>query len=475
MPSQPQSPRSSTRTSALADRARQLQTAGKHLEAITVFEEAWRASSSDAGLQQELAFALYNSGRVQDSLVHFHALAERFPNRSEMFSNLATVLLALGHEQTAFAAIERALVLDSSNVVAMSNLAEILQNLGNWDGARETYAAALSIAPSNPKMRMQYGMCLVGLGEWTHGWRELEARTQVPGVHLSPEPIDSPRWPGNQVPIEGKRLLIAYEQGFGDAIMCARFAMVLADRGASVHMRTPATLAPLLVQTPGLSSCTVVGTPLPDHDVHIPLMSLPDALGITPEDLTGNPYLAPTEPCPSHLTETLERLLPDDGRLTVSLSWSGNPNHTNDRRRSINGALLAPLLEVPGVRFVALQKFPPMQAVLPNDLHDRLIDLGVHCRDFLDSAHVLQHVDLAISVDSATAHLAGALGVPTYLCLPFRPEYRWGVSGESTPWYRSVTLVRQPESHAWSAVIDDLVARLSAQRDNCERGITTAE
>lgn len=406
--------------------------------------------------RRDLASALYRLGRLGDALREFNEVVTRFPDRSDAANNLAGVLSVMGHQTLALQAAERALSLDPANIDAMHNLAEILKHLGDWPGARDVYAASLSLAPDHAKARMQYGMALVALGDWRRGWEAMEARVESVGASvLFKERFTTPRWTGKE-PIQGRRLLIQHEQGLGDAIMAARFAKQLAAMGAEVHLRTPDALVSLLGRVPGVTSCTAVGTAIPAHDAHIPLMSLMAALGITPEALDGKPYLAPGGETP----HAVASLLPRDGTFTVALTWSGNPMHTNDHRRSIKGESLAPLLAMDGIRFVAMQKAPSMEEVLPESLRDRVIDIGAVCHSFDDSAHALQRVDLAIVVDTSVAHLAGALGVPTLLCLPFAPDYRWGVSGERTPWYDGMTLVRQSEPLQWRAVIEAAAERI---------------
>jgi len=429
-------------------------------EALPLLEALVERYPASRNPRQLLATTLYNTGSWHEALAQFNELATRFPQRSDAASNLAGVLSALGHQELAFQAIDRALALDPHNTSAITNLAEILKNLGNWEGARDTYAASLAIDANNPKLHLQYGMTLIALGDWKTGWPETEHREAVEGVRLYPEPVASPRWRGTG-DLNGKRLLISHEQGLGDAIMNVRFAKRLAAQGAEVHLRAPSALVPLLEAVDGVTSCTATGSPMPEHDVHVPLMSLPAVLGIEAEGLDGLPYLSPPGTCPAHLMD----LLPNDRILTVSLTWSGNPNHTNNRRRSMNGDVLAPMLDIPGVRFVALQKFPPIDAVLPEALRSRVVDLGAQCSNFAESAHALQRVDLAITVDTAVAHLAGALGVATLVCLPFASEYRWGTRGSTTAWYRSHTLLRQPAAYDWASVISAAIGEVERRRD----------
>jgi Tfp pilus assembly protein PilF len=444
----------------VARQARALMRAGEHREAIAQLERVVAVVPDEHDPRRDLAHAYYNAGRMTDALRETRELAERFPARSDAANNLATVLLQLDRPREAFAAAERAIGLDPGNVSAMHNLAEILKHLGDWEGSRDVYAAALTLAPHHAKARMQYGMKLVALGDWPAGWAALEAREEAIGRSiLYRENPPTPRWDG-VTDLAGRHLLIQHEQGLGDAIMGVRFAETLAARGAVVHVRCPAPLVPLLTAAPGVATCTAVGSPFPRHELHVPLMSLMHVLQITPADLHGRAYLTPSGDCPPHLTA----LLPRDGIPTVALAWAGNPLHINDHRRSIRGALLAPVLDLPAVRFVAMQKTPSMISALPESLQPRLLDVGAACATFQDSAHALRRVDLVISVDSAVAHLAGALGIPTLLCLPFCPDYRWGVQGERTPWYDRVTLLRQDESMRWEPVIDRVTKCVAALR-----------
>jgi Flp pilus assembly protein TadD len=431
----------------------------KSADAIPVLTEALALAPNEHGIRHNLALAYYTVGNMREALREYNEIATRFPDRCDAHTNLAGVLSSLGHQTLAFKAIDRALALDPGYTPAINNLAEILKNLGDWVGARDVYAAALSVSPDAPKLRMEHGMAMVALGQWREGWAEMEHREFVDGVRIHTDPVAAPRWDG-RASIDGKTVLIMHEQGLGDSIMCVRFARDLVARGARVHLRTPPPLVGLLSEAPGVSACTSVGTALPPHDFHVPLMSLPTCLQLEPSQLDGAPYLILPGKCPPHIAA----LLPQDGVPTVALSWQGNPRHSNDRRRSINSALLAPLLDLPGVRFVAMQKIPTMQELLPSELQRKIVDVGGACADFVESAHAMRRVDLVVTVDTAVAHLAGAIGVPTLVCLPFTPDYRWGVSGATTPWYRNVTVLRQHEANGWEAVLDEVKCRAAALR-----------
>jgi len=432
---------------------------GRSAEAIPLLVDAVSVEPAQHDTRHDLAHAYLGAGRMTDALREFHEVATRFPLRSDSANNLAGVLSAVGEQAQAFHAVSRALALDPTNVSAMTNLAEILKSLGDWNGACDVYAAARELAPNDAKLVTQHGITLITLGRWKEGWPAFDARDRVPGAKVHSESTTSPRWDG-RTSLDGKTILVTHEQGLGDAIMCVRFARDLASRGARVLLRCPAPLVRLLDDAPGVTAASAVNSSMPSHDVHIPAMSLPAAIAIDASQLDGLPYLTPPGECPAHVAA----LLPRDGVPTVAFCWSGNPQHINDARRSINGALLSPLLDVTGVRFVAMQKTPQMQHVLPQELHARLLDVGSACTDFAESAHALRRVDLVVSVDTAVAHLAGAIGTPTLLCTPFVPDYRWGLGASDTPWYRSITVLRQPTLFAWQPVLDEVQRRITAIR-----------
>lgn len=437
-----------------------LQAAGKTHQAIAVLEDVVARAPDARAPRYELAVLYDSVGRFGDALRELNEIAQRVPNDSKAATDVASMLYRLGHCALAFTAVSRALSLDRSNLAAMIVLAEILKETGDVAAARDVYEAALSLAPDDAKLNLHYGMLLVASGEWTAGWPRLEHREAFIGrTVLYKEIPRTPRWTGRES-LEGKRLLIVHEQGFGDSLMGVRFADTLAAAGAIVHFRTRAALVPLVRTARGVAECTADGTSLPAHDLHIPLMSLMQALTVTPEQLSGAPYLEPVGECPPHIAA----LLPRDGVPTVALTWAGNPQHVNDLRRSIRGDLLAPLVERDGIRWAAIQKTPPVEQVLPGALRSRLIDVGVQCDSFNDTAHALRRVDLLVTVDTSVAHLAGAMGVRTLLCLPSCPDFRWGLRGTTTPWYDSLTLLRQREGAGWEDVLAEVRAHIDTLR-----------
>ena len=398
---------------------------------------------------------LRRRGAYDEAVRAFHSIAQRHPQRSDAFANLGAMLQAAGHPLQALHAITRALELDPQNVAALINSAEIMKDFGEWDTVRDTYDAALALRPDSATVRYARALHLLMLGRWRDGWREHEQRWLVPDLPLSTARLTTPVWDGS--PLNGRRILLDGEQGLGDQVMFARFASQVAARGGDVTLRCSAPLMQLFAALPGVSAVVSDTATVPAHDVQASLMSLPQLLGVDgPDQLQGTPYLRPVGDCPPALVAKRP-----EAPTRVGLVWSGNPQHRNDARRSIAPRLLAPLLHMPNVQFVALQRHD-VRTPLPEPLLGAVHDLGGALHTLNDTAHALQQLDLLITVDTSVAHLAGALGVPTLLLIPFVPDWRWMTDRTDTPWYRSVTLVRQQSLFEWAPVISQVRSHLDS-------------
>jgi hypothetical protein len=271
---------------------------------------------------------------------------------------------------------------------------------------------------------------------------------------LSSATFTSPRWDG--APLDGRHIVLHDEQGLGDQVMFARFAADVATRGGRVTIRCGAPLVTLFSALNGVHAVISDADPMPSHDVHASLMSLPWLLGIdSPAAICGTPYLRPVGECPSVVRALLQGPSP-----RVGFVWSGNPRHRNDARRSIAPALMAPLVQFPGITPISLQRHDSGAVAWPAEFGDHIVDVGSAVGTLNDTAHALVALDLLVTVDTAVAHLAGALGVPTLLLVPFVPDWRWMTGRSDTPWYDSVTLVRQTTLFDWRPVIDVAQARL---------------
>ncbi|MEK9726405.1 MAG: hypothetical protein VW405_23380, partial [Rhodospirillaceae bacterium] len=271
----------------------------------------------------------------------------------------------------------------------------------------------------------------------------------------TPPAYDVPPWsldaPGDA------QVLVWSEQGYGDTLQFVRYLPMVVERAGRVILEVHPNLRALLKDYAGAHS-VAPGEPLPDYDCHIPLMSLPRVFGTTVETIPADvPYLAAD---PARVAPWRDRLA-GVGRA-IGLSWRGNPDNPNDRYRSVDPALLKPLLNAPDCRFYSLQKAPAAgdREVLAGQ--GPIVDLGPELGDFHETAAVIEALDLVISVDTATAHLTGALGKAGWLMLPFVPDWRWLLDRDDSPWYPSLRLFRQSAPGTWPDVLARMVAALGA-------------
>ena len=305
-----------------------------------------------------------------------------------------------------------------------------LAALNRHQDALASYGRALALQPDNADVHFNAALSLLTMGDYTRGLTEYEWRWKRAGMGARKD-LRKPLWLG-ETPLAGKTILLHAEQGLGDTVMFARYAPLLARAGARVVLEVQPELKGLLAGLEGVAAVVARGEPLPPFDVHCPLTSLPLAckteLSNVPADI---PYL--------HASETLiakwrSRL---DGVPApyVALAWSGRATHVNDRNRSLSLSQLEPLLEADDVRFVSIQhELRPADAeILARE--PRIAHLGAELADFTDTAAVLALADLVICVDTSIAHVAGALGRPTWLLLPFQPDWRWTLERETSPWY----------------------------------------
>jgi tetratricopeptide (TPR) repeat protein len=380
------------------------------------------------------------------------------PDYAEAFYNHGTMLCDLGRFAAALRQLSRAIECRPGYAEAFYNRGTALMALRRIDDALADFATALELKPDYPEAAWNRGLCNLLAGRWREGWPDYERRWETdqapPHWHMYGRPL----WTGRQ-DIRGKTLLVHSEQGYGDTIMALRFVRPVAKMGAQVILDAPPALQPLLTQFEGIR-LTQPAEPPPEFDLYCPLMSLPQALDLTLEklDAADVPYLrAPT----AHV-EKWRRRLPPSGDLKVGINWAGNPTFRHDASRSIGLAGMLPLLAQSNVRFFGLQKeLREGDADLLRS-HPEVDALGEGIESFADTAAIISLVDLVISSDTSVVHLAGALGKPVWVLLPFVPDWRWLLGRDDSPWYPTARLFRQPEIGDWGSVIERVASELSA-------------
>jgi hypothetical protein len=345
-------------------------------------------------------------------------------------------------------------------VQLLTNRAAALRRLDRPQEAIVSARRALLVQPDFAQARFVESVAQLTLGDFAAGWRGYEARWSVGQLASQRRNFTAPRWLGKES-LEGKTILLHAEQGFGDTLQFVRYAPLLRQRGARrVVLEVQRELVRLvsggMLGRAGIESVVAYGETLPPFDFCCPLLSLPLALQTTLSTVPAEfPYLLPDARDICRWREILPRRRP-----LVGLVWSGERSHDNDLNRSLRLEALLPLLNLPGIAFVSLQ-----HAVRDDDAsalrgHPEICHIGESFADFADTAAALSSLDAVIAVDTAVAHLAGAMGKPLFLLLPFAADYRWLREREDSPWYPTARLFRQPKFGDWGGVIETLRAEL---------------
>jgi tetratricopeptide (TPR) repeat protein len=422
-----------------------LKDQGKPVDAEASYRKALALTADYPEAHSNLGVALTDQGRLDEAIASFRRALNLRPDFAEAHYNLGNTLRRHGNFDEAAASYKRALSLKPDFVDAHYNLGEALQDDCRFEEALASYDKALALMPDRVDARWNRAVALLTLGRYAEGWREHEwrwRRSETP-----PRNYMQPLWRGE--PLDNRAILLHAEQGMGDIVQFLRYAPLVAARGGRVTLQAPAAVARLARASLGDRAQVVVeGDALPAFDLHCPLLSLPLAFATTLDTIPGDtPYLS-ADPAAAALWR--ERLGEGAG-LKVGLVWAGNPRHKNDHNRSIAFDRLAPLFGAEGVRWFSLQVGERRAdlARLPTgtiaDLSDGLVDLA-------DTAAAISALDLVIAVDTAVAHLAGALAKPVWLLVPLAPDWRWLIGRDDSPYYPTARLFRQPARGDWDSV-----------------------
>ncbi len=489
---------------------------GRLEDAEACFRMALSVSLDRAEMHNNLASALYALGKFDDAVEHLQKAISIEPRYAEAYSHLGLVLHKQGKLEAAVESHQKALSINSDYAEAHSNLADALlaqdkldmaiesyhralaikpnlmgshYNLGNaykiqgnFEASAGEYLQAISLKPDFANAHLNLGAVLIEqglrdramqcfqnailvdpnfveahlalslnqllIGDFERGWAGYEWRWQSAQMQLAKYDYKQPLWLGN-APLSGKTILLHFEQGFGDTIQFCRYAKLLAAQDATVLLLVPAALKSLLTGLEGVSQVFAEGEPIPAFDYHCPLMSLPLAFSTR---ISTIPAEAAYLKCDSSHVLKWQNRLGNRPRPRVGLVWSGNQRHMNDHNRSIP---LNDLFELTSdqVEFVSLQK-----EIAPNDQirlnhHKHIVDVGADLEDFADTAGLIANLDLVISVDTAVAHLAGAMGRPVWILLPYNPDWRWMLERSDSPWYPSARLFRQAKKGDWMSIL----------------------
>lgn len=407
-------------------------------------------------LQEELdtrnGHTLLAAGREQEALHCFRAAASHRDASAAAWLNLGAILHRQGATTEGRVALQQAIKLDPAYPEAWQNLGLLQQELGEYSEAFCCFRQALHLRPDYPTARWNLALLQLLLGDFRNGLQNYEARFDkqppIPRLHQ-----ELPLWDGS-TSLYGIPLLVHAEQGYGDTIQFCRYLPILERAGAELVLEVQDhCLVALICSLPCRVTVAARGERLPETALQVPLLSLPRLLGTTPKTIPATvPYLF----ADTHKLDAWRQQLAAVPQLKVGLVWQGSAKHQNDRFRSCPPQLLTPLAELPGIAWYLLQ--PDLQGYeLPFAMHDLTADL----HDFSDTAALLTQLDLVITVDTAVAHLAGALGRPIWLLLAFAPDWRWGIAQENSPWYPGMRIFRQEVLGDWQGPLARIQAALA--------------
>lgn len=433
---------------------------GRTEEALACFNLHEKMPADSSLKLQMRALAMYILDRFEEGLQDIKRAYALDPTNAGTCSYAGALLRQLKRDAEALPWFDRAISLQPNFLAAFHNKALALAQLHRFDEALAIYDQIKAISSTDGTADFDASLIRLLTGNFEAGWAGREARSRVPGLAVASFEFSQPRWLGKE-PLDGKTILVPEDEGMGDTIQFARYVPMLAARGARVILCVNDPIYPLLAGMSGVSQCLPKSAPaLPTFDVYCPVGSLPLAFETRLETIPpGVGYL----PQPSKArVQIWEDRLSGSGaanKLRVGLVWSGNPKHPNDRNRSIPIEMYRPLLDLDAT-FISLQKEPRPDDKSVLEQAD-IIDIGAHLTDFTETAALITCLDLVITVDTSVAHLSGALGRPTWILLPYLPDWRWLLNRTDSPWYPTVRLFRQDETRDYGSVVDRVRSELA--------------
>jgi hypothetical protein len=415
---------------------------GDFAGAAACYREALAAKPDHFPSYSGLGASLLRQGDDKAAMALFDEATARDPANRRRYVILATD------------SYRRSLPFDREHLPAHLNIGLGFAEQGALDAAVEQYRRLLTIAPDDAETHFCLGMALLLKGDYRAGWPEYEWRRRMSDWGSTDQrALPMPLWRGE--PLNGAPILLHAEQGLGDAIHFVRYATLVARRGGRVLLKVPASLHRLCSGLPGIERVVRDGEAV-TAAWHCPLMSLPAAFGTEVATIPATPYLRADA---AEAAAWAARLGPRLA-LRVGLVWAGAARFKRDQRRSLPLAAFGGLAALSGVEFYALQKGPAEKQLKNPPRGLKIHDLGADLGDFAATAAAINALDLVITVDTAVAHLAGAMGKPVWILLPFAPDWRWLTGRQDSPWYPTARLLRQPEPEDWRTVLARVAAEL---------------
>jgi tetratricopeptide (TPR) repeat protein len=405
-------------------------------------------------LKPDYAEAYLNHGAVLQKQGLFKEAVDNYkkalsfnPVYAEAYCNLGNAMRYLGELDEALINYRRSLEINPNLVEAHCNQGVVLADLGRYDEALASYEASLQLQADYARAHMYESLARLVLADFALGWKKYEWRWKVDGKKEWRH-FDAPLWLGKES-LCGKTILLHAEQGYGDTIQFCRYAKLVAGKGAKVFLEVQSGLEILLSGLAGVSQIVVKGEPLPLFDYHCPLLSLPLAFGTGLNSIPADVSYLVSDPV---RVSAWRIKLGKQNKLRVGFVWSGNRAHKNDRNRSVALSTLVRLMP-DQLQCVCLQKEVSEGDRRIAETEGGMLVFDNELTDFAETAALVSLMDLVVAVDTSVAHLAGAMGKPVWLLLPFDPDWRWLLGRSDSPWYPSARLFRQPATGDWGSVM----------------------
>jgi Flp pilus assembly protein TadD len=425
-----------------------LKDARKPGEAIDAYMQAIRLNPNFFEAYNNLGTLLIEQSRFDEAIKALSEAIRLRPDLAQIHANLSNALRDNWQLEDATAAAKKSMDLNPDLAEAHASMGAALLGLGRFDEAINTCRNAIQRKLDLPGAHLNIALAELVLGNLERGWPEYEWRLRCPDV-LPTRKISLPMWNGSR--IDGKTILLYSEQGLGDAIQFIRYAPMVAGMGGRVLLECPAALGPIFRGFPGVERILASGAPVPGCDFQCALASLPGMFKTTLHSIPAPiPYLAAD---PKAAESWRKRIEPSNDVLQIGLAWAGRAENRNDRNRSMPLKNFSPMANMTRVRFHSLQTSRTTNAPFA------LSDWSDSLKDFGETAGLIANLDLVISVDTAVAHLSGAMGKPVWLFLPFLPDWRWMLERTDSPWYPTMRLFRQKAAGDW----DDVIRRVAEE------------
>ena len=440
---------------------------GRLDEALEGFSKALVFSPRSLPAMRYLGDTLFKQERYDEALACFRRALDEKPDHVVSLLNLGLVLRKLWRFDEAAEALERAHALDPKDTRVLFHLALSLKDAGRLIEAEVRFRQTVAIKPDHYDAEVARAMCLLLDGRYEEGWEAYEVRWKL---KVTPEPRYQDRqWDGR--PVKGP-IFLSSEQGFGDTIMFCRFARQVRERCDRVILESQSQLKKLLTGVEGIDDIVVQKETVPPFARHAYLLSLPRILKLTPQTIPAPvPYIHVDPEREAWAANMMKVLGP---LVRVGVAWAGNPKYGRDRERSIEPHHILELLEARGIALLSLQKGAPVEQLASLGCQSLISNLDRQINDFVDTAAIVSQLDIVVTCDSSVAHLAGAMGKPVWVAIPYAPDWRWFLGREDTPWYPTMRLYRQSHPGDWDGVFRRIGKDLAVFADTvrARRGAT---